>query len=769
LSTLENRSKELMMSRRVWYSSNLVMVALAVAAASGCRDHMPHSFTWPAGGDVQQTHAKPPEGGYYTNWDPFAATLEVTPLEDVNPVRTQHVLVATVRDADGKALPNRRVEWILAEGSVGDIIEVDESGWRASRGYKVNSRYAVSHTNNGDHVLDRGTDDPSDDIYLERGQTWCVITSPIEGDTHVVAYAPGIYDWSKHKVFATKHWYDVDWEFPPPATNPVGTTHDFATVVTKHSDGSPLPGYEVTYRILDGPDGVFDPGGQRTATVKTDNNGVAQVTLRQTVPAEGTNNISIDIWRLGCGECDPAVHIAEGRTAKTWIGPKIACNKSAPASMLAGEQFAYRIDVSNPSEVPANDVMVTDVLPNGIAYVSSSPSAQVRGQTLTWNLGSISGGAQKTITIQVRATATGTFENCAEVEAAMDLSSRCCATTTVTSPELALDKTCTTTALLCDPIEYVLTVRNTGDGPATNVKVVDQLPDGIVTTDGQRSVTTNVGTLNAGQSREIRFMAKADRPGTFENTATASADGDLMATASCTTQVTRPVLEVDKSGPAMRYVGRNATFEITVTNTGDAPARGTVLTDPVPVGTTFVSANNNGQFADGTVTWNLGTIEPGASRNVALTVKCSQRGAFRNTATAKAYCTEASDSAPLSVEGVAAILLEVIDVDDPIEVGANETYVITVTNQGSAEDTNIVITCTLPAEMEYVSSDGPTRATLTGNVLRFAPVASLAPKAKLVYRVITKGIAEGDLRFRTVLDSDVISPAVEETESTHVY
>jgi len=102
---------------------------------------------------VQQTHAKPPEGGYYGNWDPFAVSLEVTPVEAVNPVRTQHVLVATVRDKDGEPLPNRRVEWILAEGSIGNIIEVDESGLRASRGYKVTEKYAVSHTNNDKHVL----------------------------------------------------------------------------------------------------------------------------------------------------------------------------------------------------------------------------------------------------------------------------------------------------------------------------------------------------------------------------------------------------------------------------------------------------------------------------------------------------------------------------------------------------------------------------------------------------------------------------------------
>ena len=97
-----------------WRTVALSMTLIALAGLGGCRDHMPHSFT-AASGDVSRTHAKPAEGGYYTNWDPYAASLTVTPVEDVNPVGTQHVLVATVKDKHGQPLPNRRVEWIIPE------------------------------------------------------------------------------------------------------------------------------------------------------------------------------------------------------------------------------------------------------------------------------------------------------------------------------------------------------------------------------------------------------------------------------------------------------------------------------------------------------------------------------------------------------------------------------------------------------------------------------------------------------------------------------
>lgn len=718
---------------------------------------------------MQFSHAKPPEGGYYTNWDPYAVSLEVTPVEAVNPVRTQHVLIATVKDKDGKPLPNRRVEWIISEGSVGDIVEVDESGWRASRGYKVDNHYAVSHTNNFDHVLDMGNDDPADDIELLAGQTWCVITSPIEGDTHMTVYAPGIYDWSQHKVFAVKHWYDVAWEFPPPATNPIGTTHQFVTHVMRHSDGAPLEGYEVTYRIIDGPAGSFEGGGD-TMMVRTDANGAAAVTLSQAQPAEGTNNVEIDIFRpadIQC--CKPGVHIATGYTSKTWIGPKIAITKDAPAREMVDNVFVYDINVSNPSQVAATNVVVTDVLPDGIAYVSSSPSADVSGQRLSWALGSLDGMGSRAISVQVKGTRTGTFENCAEVTADHNLQARDCATTVIVAPALQLDKTCTPEVTVCDPIQYTITVRNTGDGPATNVEVREQLPSGLTTESGNSGVVGRLDSLGAGESRQFTFTARANAAGTYTNTATATADGGLTAEASCETVVRQPVLQVTKTGRELQYVGRPITFEITVTNTGDIAARDTVLVDPIPAGANFVSATNNGSFSGGRVTWSLGTIGAGESRNVSVTLNPTQRTVIRNTATATAFCAEDSDDASTEIKGIPAVLLEVIDQDDPIEVGGIETYIITVTNQGSAEDTNLVIEVTVPAEGEYVSSQGPTTASVSGKTVTFAPLASLAPKAKVTYVVKVKAIAAADARLGVQLTTDQTTSPVNETESTHFY
>ncbi len=132
-------------------------------------------------------------------------------------------------------------------------------------------------------------------------------------------------------------------------------------------------------------------------------------------------------------------------------------------------------------------------------------------------------------------------------------------------------------------------------------------------------------------------------------------------------------------------------------------------------------------------------------------------------------CGQAETSVALEVRGIPDILLEVVDQLDPVEVGGTTTYVIEVTNQGSADGTNIAITCTLPPELQYVSANGPSPLTAQGRTVRFTPLAVLAPRAKTAYQVVVMRLAVGDVRFKVSMNSDQIDQVVEETESTHVY
>ncbi|MGZ3418619.1 MAG: hypothetical protein ACXVEE_12175 [Polyangiales bacterium] len=101
--------------------------------------------------------------------------------------------------------------------------------------------------------------------------------------------------------------------------------------------------------------------------------------------------------------------------------------------------------------------------------------------------------------------------------------------------------------------------------------------------------------------------------------------------AGCVTAEGQPKLAFAKSGPAVTS-GDTVTYTVAWTNTGAGPALSVVLTDPIPTGSSFVSATGGGTFAAGVVTWTLGDLSKDAAGSVDVTVKLGSFGTYANTA-----------------------------------------------------------------------------------------------------------------------------------------
>ena len=444
----------------------------------------------------------------------------------------------------------------------------------------------------------------------------------------------------------------------------------------------------------------------------------------------------------------------------------IQLNKTMPTEVLINEPFNYTIKATNVTDTTVVDVMVTENIPANLSIKNANPAATKQGGKLVWKLGTFAPKQSKTITVSGMATNTDCVKTCAAVIYVIPA----CASVQVVQPKLQLTKTAPAEVLLCDPIPVKFTVTNSGTGSVQNVKVVDSLPEGLKTTDGKSKLVFDAGTLAAGQSKRFSATLRASKTGKYVNEALAGSPSGLKAEAKTTTIVRQPVLTISKTGPSKRYLGRSVAYEITVTNKGDAPARDLVIQDQLPSGVKFVSASNGGKASAGKVQWNLSSLPAGKSAKLTVTVMPVKAGTITNSVVATATCAEGvRASVKTSIAGIPAILLEVIDVIDPIEIGGQTTYVITATNQGSAPGTNISIVCNLEANEQYVSSTGATKGTLAGSTLTFTPLRSLAPKAKATWRVIVKAVKEGDVRFKVTMNTDQLTRPVEETEATHLY
>ena len=92
--------------------------------------------------------------------------------------------------------------------------------------------------------------------------------------------------------------------------------------------------------------------------------------------------------------------------------------KSGPATALPGAQVVYTITVTNLGPQSASNVVVTDTIPAGATFISSTPSqgSCSGSSTVTCNLGAIASGGTATITLTVSAPLTpATLSNTAAV------------------------------------------------------------------------------------------------------------------------------------------------------------------------------------------------------------------------------------------------------------------------------------------------------------------------------------------------------------------
>jgi len=446
----------------------------------------------------------------------------------------------------------------------------------------------------------------------------------------------------------------------------------------------------------------------------------------------------------------------------------IRLDKTVPKEAELNRTFDYFIIITNLTETMLTDIVVNEELSDNFKFTRANPAARKDVNKLVWEIKSLGPKASKRITISGVATNADPLEHCTTVETPIIPA---CAAIRVVQPRLELMRIAPAEVLLCEPIPVIFVVTNSGTGSAKDVTIVDTLPAGLRTIDGKSKLVLDVGTLPEGQSRQFSAELRASKTGKYISKAVASSITGLSAeSAETTTIVSLPVLTIDNKGPRQAYLGRIITYEITVANRSDVPAKNTVIEDSIPEGVTSIEASEGAKLSGSKLVWELGTLAPGTYKNVRVSYMPTQAGTLTNNAIATAYCSEAVTAfVKTLVTGISAVSLEVVDIVDPVRIGTRTTYVISVTNQGSAPATNIRIACILENNVQYVSSAGATAGSIEGQIVKFFPLSSLEPKAKAVWRVVVAAVKPGDVRFKVVMNVDQLTRPVEETESTHLY
>ena len=468
---------------------------------------------------------------------------------------------------------------------------------------------------------------------------------------------------------------------------------------------------------------------------------------------------------VGEGTGTPGARQLEG--AQT---PQLTIEKSAPVEIQVGKAAKFHVTVRNTGQIAAQGVEIHDEIPKGTRLINTTPRASrgVRGE-LVWSVGMMKPGDEMSAEIELMPVEEGEIGSVATVHFTASASAR----TTATKPELLVETSAPNQVLIGEELTLMIRISNPGSGVATGVVLQERVPPGLRYSDGSE-LEYEVGSLKPNESRELQLVLVADRPGVVTNVLSAHGDGNLKADDRIQIEVVAPQLDVAVEGPARRYLEREATYSLSISNPGTAPAQDVSLIAHLPPGLKFVSANNAGHYneASRTVLWQLEELpvqETGTVMLTTMSVEAGQQTLRVSGKTGTGLLTEQEQ--PVLIEGIAAILFEVVDVEDPVEVGGETTYEIRVLNQGSKAAMNVEVGVLLPPEMQPVAAEGPPgiRQAVEGSAVRFDALSRLAPKADTTYRVRARCLRPGDLRVRVQLTTDEIRTPVTKEESTMVY
>ncbi|WP_426306234.1 IPTL-CTERM sorting domain-containing protein [Acidovorax facilis] len=377
------------------------------------------------------------------------------------------------------------------------------------------------------------------------------------------------------------------------------------------------------------------------------------------------------------------------------------------------------------------------------------------------------------VTVSAVLTAAGTATNnaCVALDAGVRVDSNGannCVGVGVTATATQADLRVVSKTAAPDPVvagqnlTYVITVDNQGPDAASNVVVSDVLASLVntggfqsavasqgsctpnsVTNGTSQNLSCNLGTLNSGAQATVTVVVRPSIAVTGPRTNTATVRSTDVGdpnqannSGSVTSQVTAivDVTAAKTATPSTVAAGAPITFVATIGNTGPSTAQTVQMVDTLPSNAAFidiVSVSGGGSCipitagtVGGTLTCNWASINSGSQQTVNYRMRplgSATGSTVVNSVAATTATTEsntANNSATTSTPVTAAqldILVNKVDSADPVDLGQNTTYTITVNNSGPSFGTNVVMTDIFPAPGSSPTATFSYQGSLTVN------------------------------------------------------
>ena len=495
--------------------------------------------------------------------------------------------------------------------------------------------------------------------------------------------------------------------------------------------------------------GVYDEL-TRTVTWIVDVNakGHVDLTIKVTVEDYGvlTNNVTV-------GNKTSSVNITV---------PEIIPNKTADIeNPNFGDEVTYTVNVTNAGKVNANNVVVRDVLGEGLELISADGGVyDPITRTITWTV-NLNSGETKSFKVVAKVIGYGNVTNSLVV-------GNKTSTVDVDVPEIIPSKDADNMyPNFGDSIDYTITVNNIGKADAKHVVVVDRLDKGLKYVSSSHNgvydeathTVTWVVDIAAGSSLDLTVTAVADEYGVLTNIVSV---GDKSASVDVNVPEIIPNKTADIENPNF---GDNVTYTVTVTNDGNADAKAVVVRDVLGKDLKFVSATGTYTFdeATNTITWTV-DVDAGKTETFTVVATVINYGNVTNSLVVGNKTFNKNVTVPEITPD------KTVDNENP-NFGDDLTYTVTVKNEGNGNANDVIIVDALGKGLEYVSSTGNydnKTNTITWKVdLASGETKTFTVVAKIIgYTDVTNEVTVGNKTAAVTVNIPEIIPAKDVNNTT---
>jgi uncharacterized repeat protein (TIGR01451 family) len=304
----------------------------------------------------------------------------------------------------------------------------------------------------------------------------------------------------------------------------------------------------------------------------------------------------------------------------------------------------FTVQVHNAGPATAQSVVVRDVLPQGLTFISASPNVGIFSGN-TWNVGDMASGETDNLQIVAKVTRTGQITNSATGS-------------TVTAETNYGNNVGTVSLNGGNPptgcIDVYKTAYDASGNPLSSVPPFAYSLDGFntITSDSSGHAhfsNVSVGNHTVAEQKQTGWTMTSIFPqnGVVQVSAgsacavvnVSNAQNASSASSASSVNNTTDISVLKNVNNASPLVGSTVTFTVTVFNAGPQQALNTKVIDILPAGLSFVSVDVDfGTFVGNT--WTIGTMQPNHLITMHLTAKVNVSGALSNTATASTTTLE---------------------------------------------------------------------------------------------------------------------------------